>query len=114
MYKTFVSIAFAFILGFLLLPIQRLQPFQLVTASTQPTSATTSISISEPPGAILVGVPAAFAMRSLLMLGVIVTLWWWYAIFLARVHPTETPLMYLLDFLVFTAVALAAKFWPDA
>lgn len=47
------------------------------------------------------------------MLGVIMALWWWYAIFLERVCPPERPFYYCFAFICMTSVALSAKLWDN-
>lgn len=45
------------------------------------------------------------------MFGVLVCLWWWYAVFLGRCHPSNSFFMYGYDFSSLVVFALGFRFW---
>ena len=57
------------------------------------------------------GVPWVAVTHGAPMFLTLISLWWWYAMFLGRCHPSNTFYMYTYDFLSLVVFAIGFRFW---
>lgn len=97
LYFIFISIVFAVILSMWIVPVGQL--FSDSSASADK---------------ILEALYSKENFRGIVMFGVLVCLWWWYGIFIARIDPAVGFATFSYDFISLGSYAIAFRLWPNS
>ena len=81
-----------------------------ISVWAEPMTATLRLTIAESEDPTVTYLLLA---RGFLLFLVLVCLWWWYAIFLAKVDPAKGFIMFAYDFLSLGAFSLAFSVWES-